>query len=290
MPPAAIIGGAAALGLAGGAVKKNDATGRELFGMSGMQNRITEEQFGDYGEFRDLARNIDGIRTKQYDQSSFDLAELLRKYAETGNLPTQDDINRSNTLAQQLFAPQQTALNQMFDDARVDSNRTAAQLGRGIDDPILQAKLQTEKVRQQAMLNSNQGAFAAQYAQQAPADRLGFAQQRTQILGNLAQQAMANRQALLSMGQGILGNERQYQLALSPQKATQQSPLYNGITGALQGASAGMSMAGSIQGMRQSSAFTDYLNSMARQNQGGAGGNMAGWSQAFLAGQRGAGN
>jgi hypothetical protein len=111
-----------------------------------------------------------------------------------------------------LFGARRTALGQSFEDQLMQSNRQAALMGRAQNDPILKAKLAQEQIRQQAMLDAEQGGLATQLAMQLPGQRLGFAQQRSQILGGLATQAMANRQALAALGSGIMNSERGFRL------------------------------------------------------------------------------
>lgn len=173
------------------------------------------------------------------------LASMYGDYAQSGGLPSQGDINTSNQFASQLFAPQQTALNQSFTDQNIEANRRAALMGRSLNDPILAAKLATEQTRQSQFLNSQMGSAASQMALALPGQRLGFEQQKAGILSGLATQAMSNRQQLMAMGEGLMNNERNWRISTAQRNNTSESGGGFGgfLTGALGGAGAGMSLA-----------------------------------------------
>jgi hypothetical protein len=173
-----------------------------------------------------------------------DLASLLQSYSQGGYLPTSGDFQTATGFARDAFAPQQTALNQQFQQQGVDAARLAAQLGRPVNDPILRAKLAQQQVSAQQNLASQQTAMSSQMAQNMPMQRLGFAQDFTNLQSNLATQAMSNRQALLSVGQSIQNSERQFRLGTATRtNETQQSGgggLQGFISGAMTGAGVGM--------------------------------------------------
>jgi hypothetical protein len=135
--------------------------------------------------------------------SQRDLASMLQQYSQGGFMPGQEDISQANTLAGQLFQAQRTAQTQAFQDQMTMANRAAARSGRGVNDPILRNKLAQEQTRQGAMLEAQQGGFAAQYAQSLPGQRLNFAQQRVGVLGDLSNQAYSNQTNLFNTGQAI---------------------------------------------------------------------------------------
>jgi hypothetical protein len=112
-------------------------------------------------------------------------------------------------------------------------------MGRSLNDPILAAKLAQEQTRQGAMLEANQGSFAQQFALAQPDRRLGYANQRANILGGLATQAMSNRQALAAMGEGILQREREFRLATANRSGTNTNTSGGGVAGGIGGALAG---------------------------------------------------
>jgi len=195
--------------------------------------------------------------------SSRSLADLLEAYSKGGFMPGQNDINSANQFTQSIFAPQQTAMNQQFQDQQTQANRLAAQLGRPVNDPIIQAKLAQEQSRQNAMLQSQQTSYSAQYAQNLPMQRLGFASQLADVRGNLASQAMANRQALLSLGQNLRNDDRNYRIQTGTRWGDQSNfsggGLAGAINGGLAGAGAGLGAAGKLQGMAQSEGIYNQM-------------------------------
>lgn len=132
--------------------------------------------------------------------AQMDLAGMLKRYAETGAIPDAQDIQRSQAYAQSQFAPQQVAMQQAFREQLTGANRQAALSGRGVNDPILRAKLAQEQTRQNALLQAQQGAFASQFAQQQPFQRLGFMSQRADTLVNRGQLALGNNANLAQLG------------------------------------------------------------------------------------------
>jgi hypothetical protein len=161
--------------------------------------------------------------------------------------PDAGDIQRGNSIADNMFRSQQLALNNMFQDQSVQANRQAALMGRSMNDPILAAKLAQEQTRQQGMLDAQKGAFGMNYAMNNRMELLG---QRANVLGGLASQALANRQNLAAMGEGIMNNERQFRLATATHYGTQEQSSGGGLggflTGAIAGAGAGAKIAGGI--------------------------------------------
>lgn len=135
--------------------------------------------------------------------SQRDLASMLQQYSQGGFMPGQEDIGRANDLAGQLFQAQRVAQTQAFQDQLTMANRAAARSGRGVNDPILRNKLAQEQTRQSALLEAQQGGFAAQYAQSLPGQRLNFAQQRVGVLGELSGQAWNNQTNLYNTGMNI---------------------------------------------------------------------------------------
>lgn len=209
-------------------VDAGQATDRERQGL-GLQDRSAKELEGltavGPGE-RDVTASLGATR---------DLAGMLDEYTKSGGLPGQNDISAASGFAGSIFDPQRTALKQSFVEQTTEANRQAALLGRSVDDPILQAKLRTGMMNQEAKLNSEQGAFGSQLALSLPGQRLGLAGQRADILSNLASQAFSNRSALLALGSGIAGAERQFRL----NTATRKSETGGGLGGALEGGLAG---------------------------------------------------
>jgi hypothetical protein len=254
MPPA-IIGGSALLGGIAGAFGKQSsqsttssvdagqATGNEVYGQQGMMDMYRQLQ-GFVGAGPGQADVAAGYGAQK------DLADTYQKYAQGGYLPGAEDQARAGSTANALFAPQQAALNNSFQDQSFAANRSAAAMGASGNDPILAAKMRTEQTRQQQGLDASRGAFGQQLAMAMPMQRLGFQEQHAQALGGLATQAMANRQALAAMGEGIMNNERNFRLATATRTSNQETQSGGGvggfITGALGGAGVGMSAAGAF--------------------------------------------
>lgn len=173
-------------------------------------------------------------------------ASQLQQLLSQGPTPNQDQVNTANTFAKQAFAPQQAQLGQQFYDQGIQSQRLAAQLGRPVNDPILQNKLMQEQTRQQTVLNAQQGAFGAQYAQQLPQMQVDRALQVGGALSNvrngLASQAFANRNAMVQLGNQLTSAERNYRIQTATKNTSSQysdsSKSGGGLAGAIGGAGA----------------------------------------------------
>lgn len=202
-----------------------------------------------------------------------DLVTALQGALATGGMPTQADIASSNTLAQQLFAPQQTGLNQAFEQQRQMSSRQAARMGRASIDPVLTNLLSQDQTRQQAMLNAQQGQFATQFAQQMPQQRLALQSQLSQAQAGLASQALANRQALLSLGQQLTQSERNWRLGTASQTSSQPG---NFLTGAIAGAGTGFGTYTNLMNAFSNARYSDAAAVAADKMQGGAAGQVGG--------------
>ncbi len=168
-----------------------------------------------------------------------DLASMLQQYSQGGFMPGQQDISKANDFAGQMFQAQRTQQTQAFQDQLTQANRQAALSGRGVNDPILRAKLAQEQTRQGAMLDSQQGAYAAQYAQSMPGQRLQYAQQRVGVLGDMSNQAWNNQQQRFNMGNAIKGFQDQ----------NRGGGLMGGVNSAMKIGGEGMKIAGSMAGM-----------------------------------------
>ena len=174
------------------------------------------------------------------------LADMLKQFSQGGFLPSAQDNTTAQNFAQTQFAPQNVMLQQSFEQQQLGANQLAAQMGRGVNDPIIQAKLRQEQMRQQQQLDSQQGAFGSQFAMQLPQQRLGYASQFSDVSQNLASQAMSNRQALVSMGSQIASTEFNKRLSQAGITETTESGggLKGGIEGGISGFGAGMGMGG----------------------------------------------
>jgi len=194
--------------------------GRDYAGMQGLVNMGPGQQ--------DVANAIGSQRG---------LADMLSQYAKGGFLPSEADVSTANKFAATQFDPQRIALQQQFQGQQQRAAQLASQLGRPVNDPIIQARLSQEHSQSQERLMGSQGAFASQMAQQMPMQRLGFTSQLADVQSNLASQAMANRQALLGLGSQIQGAERNWRLGTASRTNSQESG--GGFKGALTGALGG---------------------------------------------------
>jgi hypothetical protein len=249
----AFIGTAAALALGGAALggvagamgsKKESSAGLNMKPASELENSAFKGLGSDFSSLRDMMAG--GPNSADYSagtQAQRDFAAQLKKYSEGGNMPTDADLANSNVFAQRAFDPQRVQMQQGFEDQKVEASRLSASLGRSVDDPILQAKLRTEMMRQQTGLNAQQGAFANEFAMQMPGQRLAYAGQSAGLMDEIGQRASANRQLLMSLGSSILGNERSFRSQTADRwgKESSGGGLGGAISGMLGGAGAGMS-------------------------------------------------
>jgi hypothetical protein len=181
-------------------------------------------------------------------QGQRDLAAMLKQFSQGGFLPGQQDIATANQFAQSQFQPQQVALQQQQKQEQLKANQLAAQLGRPVNDPIIQAKLAQERMQSQERLGASQGAFASQFALNLPQQRLGYTAQLADVQNALASQAMSNRQALVNLGSQLRGQEQQFRLGSASRSQTSGGGLAGGISGALAGFGAFSSIANSFRG------------------------------------------
>ena len=265
------IAGAVLGGIAGAAGSKqsislpgNTALGRQAYGaarsgLSGLQGLI-----GQGPGARDV-RSATG--------ASRDLAAMLQQLSQTGGIPGMEDLATSQQFAGDVFRPQQVALQQSFKDQLTSANRQAAISGRDLNDPILRAQLAQQQTQQQALLGAEQGSFAAQFAQNLPLQRLGFAGQRADVLGQLSGQAMQNQMSLAGLGSNLLGQERNFRLAQATK--TTGGGLGGAISGALGGLGAGASLAGGLGGLSSLFGGAASGGAAAAGAAGGAGANIA---------------
>lgn len=199
------------------------------------------------GQFQDLQGLLTRGGTEQAGgdidaarQSQMDLLQALRG-AQGG--PTAQNVAQGQAFARDIFAPQQEALNQNFEQSETETARLAARLGRSVDDPILRAKLAQSQAQETRMLGAQQGALAAQSAQGFQNQALQMQNQIAQVRGGLATQALQNRQALMGMGQSLLQQERNFRLSAANRQTTGSSTQQGGFGDVL---GAGLAGAGAI--------------------------------------------
>lgn len=231
---------------------------------TGLQN-LRIDTTGQDTQKRALANyeNIVNTGGAEFDQASRDLADMFRQYSESGALPTQADIDRSNIFAASTFAPQRVAQEQAFRDQILEANRQAALSGRNINDPVLRARLAQEQTRQNALLQAQQGAFATQFAQQQPKERLSYAEGRTNVLSQALQNRLGQQQNLFALGQNAFGQALQsYGAQSSNQQFIAQANFQNQanqitggervsnvLSGVMAGAGAGLGTYSQIQNL-----------------------------------------
>lgn len=257
----AILGAAGGiLGAIGGAQgsQQNQTVRRELAPASAGETRGGELALQNLNDLQGLLGQGPGAQDVAAGVGAQrSLADLLKQLQESGGLPGAQDVQAAQSFAGQVFQGQQNSLTNAFEDQRVQASRAQARLGRGGFDPVLQNKLAQEQTRQQGQLAADQGSFAAQFAQQLPQQRLGFAQQYAGVQSGLASQAMANRQALFNLGSQLQNQGQQFRLGSATTTSSQSQP--GGFLGALTGGIAGASQ-GFAGGNNLSSAFSNMFS------------------------------
>lgn len=200
----AIIGGIGAATSAAGSIASAVGRASRKDPTFDIGQETSFEKQGSINAIEGLAgfRNALGREVAQGSSAQLDLANMLQQYAETGAIPTAQDNVRSQAFAQSQFDPQRVAMRQAFQEQLTQANRQAALSGRGINDPILRAKLASEQTRQNALLQSQQGAFATQFAMQQPLQRLSFMSDRANTLVNRGQTALGNFANMAQLGLG----------------------------------------------------------------------------------------
>ncbi len=248
--------GAAALGAVAGSQKdKSDAS----------SSTTTQMQLRD---FNSLNVGRSDLEAQAYDQSKStftDLSSMVNQGPGSAEITANNTYQNSfaNTLqgmlaqisnptaasqqanfsqAQQMFAPQQTALNQQFQDASRSSDRLSARLGRAGNDPILRNKLMQEQTRQQTTLNSQIGAYGQQLPYIRAQQTADIGGQLSNLRAGLATQAMQNRQMLMGVGQSLTAAERNYRMGTATKTSDSNEDMSSGggLKGAIQGGMAGL--------------------------------------------------
>lgn len=201
--------------------------------------------------------------------------DVLAQYAQGGFLPTQADFATANQFAQQALAPQQVAMQQAFEGEQQRTAQLAAQLGRPVNDPILQAKLAQEQMRGQERLGASQAALSSEFAQKLPMQRLQFTGQLADVRSQLASQAMANRQALIGLGSQLQQADQSFRMGTAT-KSQSQSGGTGGLMGAIAGAGAFMNL-GNMFSKGFGGTSTDTGTSLMAGSDSGGGLDTTGW-------------
>lgn len=229
------VGGAVGGGGLGGLMapdvtKQSSRSGIQVAPESEEEKKYREAvqaQFGDLSNF--VGKGPGEADVAAGTQSTRDLASMLEQYGKGGFMPSTEDWNQAQMFAGKAFQPQQVAMQQAFQEQNIRANQLAAQLGRPANDPIIQAKLAQEQMQGAERLGAAQSAYASEYAQSLPQQRLGFTAQLADVRNSLASQAMANRQALLGLGSQLQGTERNWRLQTGTNWQQGQSESGGGI-------------------------------------------------------------
>lgn len=211
-------------------------------GLETLGGNITSEQLKQLQGLVGAGANQSDVANAATSQR--DLAALLKQFAQSGAVPTQQDLSTAQSFTNSMFAPQQEAMRQGFSDQLTQSNRDAAMLGRDINDPILRAKLAQSQGREQAMLDAQKTSMFAQQAQQAPLQRLGFANDLANVYSSLSNQAFSNRQALLSLGNTVQQQGRAFRSNNATVTSNQNTD--TGLLGAIGGVAGAVGGIGTI--------------------------------------------
>lgn len=195
--------------------------------------------------------------------ASRDYASRLQGIASSGQ--GLYDMSAGQRLAELQYAPQRQALMQSLQDQMAVANRRASAAGRGSNDPILQARLGAQAMRQTGELNAQQLASSMELGRQFTADSLNLQGQQVNVLGGLSQQAYGNQMNMFTMANQAYQTEMQRR----DSDAKNAGGGFMGfLTGALGGASAGLNLAQGIGGMNNAAsvagAQTNALNTWAK--------------------------
>lgn len=246
----ALTGGMGALGAVAGGKKKNESS---ITGISSIADANASELMG--GQLTDeQLKQLQGLVSQGPGaqdvtaglESSRGLASMLEKLSQSGGLPGQEDIASAQGFANDIFAPQRQALDVTFKDEAERVAQLSAQLGRPVNDPILQAKLARSKGEQVGQLEAQKGAFSAEQARALPMQRLDFTNQLAGVRSGIASQAMSNRMALLSLGSQLKDSERNFRLQTATRRTSGQSG--GGVSEAISGGLAGVGVGASLFG------------------------------------------
>jgi len=231
----ALIGGAL-LGSIAGSQKDRSSQSQTSYTDAGaatqeekLATAAVSKNFQDLQRMADLGPGDKDVTAGLESQRS--LAAMLEQYSKGGYAPTSQDVS----LAGQMLAPQQLALQQNLKQIQEQASRQQALSGRGPTDFVFQNRLN----RNQLDLTQQLAAQQSQLAAQQPFQRLDFAQNLAQIRSGLASQAMQNRQAIMGLGSQIQAAERNFRLGTATRTGNQSTESGGGLKGAISGALGG---------------------------------------------------
>lgn len=181
-------------------------------------------------------------QVRQANQAAGDLVSRLQQLAGSDFMPTQEQQRQAASFAETQFASRRMGLDQAFEEQSQRTAQLAAQLGRPVNDPILQARLAQEQTRQLGQLGAEQQAFSTQQAF-GIADRqregqIGALESIFNVRQGLASQAFRNRQALVELGSQLQAQGQKYRIATSA--GNSRAEFGGGVAGATAGAIAGV--------------------------------------------------
>lgn len=211
-----------------GGIRVAPETALEQYANPMLQRQLQEQE-----NFANLGPGAQDITAGVGAQRS--LADMLQQYSTGGFMPSQQDYASAGQFAD-------ATLGASFRQQETQAARLSAQLGRPVNDPILQAKLRQS-------LGEQRGSMVAQEARNMPMQRLQFASGLADVRSGLATQAMSNRQALMSLGSQLRGQDREWRLQTGTRWGTQSQSGGGGLAGAISGGLAGVGMGAKIGGL-----------------------------------------
>jgi hypothetical protein len=199
---------------------------------------IEKRATGDIADQYDLLRRylgqgpgIEAINASNTSQQGF--IDVLKQIQASGGMPTDTDQARAQQFVDLQFRPQQEAMNQSFQMQNDQAAKLAAKLNRPINDPVIQAKLRQEQMRQQSMFDANRAAAIGTEARSMPFQRLDLQGQLADAQGALASQAMSNRLQLLNLGNALQSQERNWRLQTAQRYGDSEQRSGGGMLGGL---------------------------------------------------------
>lgn len=241
----AAIGGGALLGaVAGGQKKKSSSTTtKSSLERIDLSARTEEEARAEEIAAEQLQRLNDEINANKPSEAQLRFEQLLEELT-TGQI-SEERLQSAQQFAQDVTAPEQVALQQAFKDQEIRANRQASILGRQINDPILQARLAQEQIRQQQSLLARQTSIAANL----PFNQFSIAGQGLETLNNLSQQQLQNRSSVLGLASREAARAQQFRINTASRVTTGTSNTKGksggGLGGILSGALGGAGLGAS---------------------------------------------
>ena len=234
LPQLAIGAGSALLGALGGGAGKNSnqssVSGIHVNPLSELGVAAQKGNLSNFNALQGLVNKGPGEEAMtNANSANSGYADMLKQYTSNGGMPSADQIGMAQKFGQMTYGG-------AFDQQRQQAAQLASQLGRSVNDPIIQAKLATQQA-------NTMGGFVAGQSQQFANQAVGYAGQLAQFQQGLASQAMNNRQAILGLGSQLQNQEQQYQIATGEHYGNVSQSGGGGLGGAISGALAGFGTA-----------------------------------------------